>query len=466
MSQTITGLDPKEAEFLIALASQDRRIFTIEQAREFWGDAAYTTNVLGHLERGGWLHRLERGTYLIVPLEAGPDRAWSASAVVIAPYLIEPAAIAYWSALHHWHMTEQVPRTVFVQSTSRKHQRRKDILGVSYRFVTVVESKFFGVVERTLDGQPISVTDREKTLVDAADRPALSGGIAQLAQALHAAWSDLDPGRLEGYLDQWPTGSPKKRIGYLVESLKLPFPNRDERLARWRGSLSSGIVALEPGRGTREGRIVTRWGLRVNVDERWRRRLRAVMADHQREEAGATERRPRAAAVAEEEELVAELGLLGIRYLSRQSSYQASQVRSPERLLADLVRQPHARVRTAVIALLLSHPEYAEAVPAALRQLGPRDRLTLQALYTAAVLLQREYVDRLRPVVGERWRWLPDLLSDELGLPAVGLPREKLELLDLEMRYRTGAMVNWTGTYEAVVETLIRDWERQAAWNR
>jgi hypothetical protein len=170
--------------------------------------------------------------------------------------------------------------------------------------------------------------------------------------------------------------------------------------------------------------------------------------------------------MAEEEELVAELDLLGIRYLSRQSSVQATQVRPPERLLADLVRQPHARVRAAVIALLLSHPEYAEAVPVALRQLMPQDRLTLQSLYTAAVLLQRQYVDRLRPLVGARWRWLPDLLSDELGLPAVGAPREKLRLLDLEMRYRTGATVNWVGSYEAVVKRFIRDRERQAAWSQ
>jgi len=272
VSQTISGLGPKEARFLTTFASQDKRVFTVEQAREFWMDAAYTTNVLGRLETGGWLHRLERGTYMIVPLEAGPDRAWSESALVIAPYLLQPAAIAYWSALHYWHMTEQVPRTVFVQSTSRKHLREKEVLGVPYRFVTVVEPKFFGVVERTLGGQPIYVTNREKTLVDAADRPDLSGGITQLAQALRVAWNDLDQQRLDDYLDLWPTGSPLKRIGYLVESLELPFSDRKERMARWRRSLSSGIVALEPGYDGSKGRIVTRWRLRVNVDETWRRR--------------------------------------------------------------------------------------------------------------------------------------------------------------------------------------------------
>jgi hypothetical protein len=110
----------------------------------------------------------------------------------------------------------------------------------------------------------------------------------------------------------------------------------------------------------------------------------------------------------EEEKLVAELELLGVRYLSRQSSYQASHVRSPEALLADLVRQPCARVRAAVIAVLLSHPEYASAVPVALEQLPTLGRLTLQLFYMAALLLQQEYAGRLRSFLQVRWQWLPD----------------------------------------------------------
>ena len=79
----------------------------------------------------------------------------------------------------------------------------------------------------------------------------------------------------------------------------------------------------------------------------------------------------------------------------------------------------------------------------------------MQSFYTAAVLLQQEYADRLRPFVGERWRWLPDLLSKELGLPTQGEPRERLRLLDRELRHRTQAAVNWMGTYEQVVQKLI-----------
>ena len=168
----------------------------------------------------------------------------------------------------------------------------------------------------------------------------------------------------------------------------------------------------------------------------------------------------------EEEKLVAELGLLGIRYLSRQSPYQASHVRPPEILLADLVRQPSARVRAAVIAVLLSHPEYAEAMPAALKRLRPSERLTLESFYTAAVLLQQEYAHRLQSFLATRWEWLPALFSAELGLPDKGTPRERLILLGHRHRHRTKAAVNWVGTYEQVVHKLLRHWEREAQWNQ
>jgi predicted transcriptional regulator of viral defense system len=50
----------------------------------------------------GWLRRLERGVYLLIQLEAGPARAWTENGIIIAQYLVDPAVIAYWSAIHYW----------------------------------------------------------------------------------------------------------------------------------------------------------------------------------------------------------------------------------------------------------------------------------------------------------------------------------------------------------------------------
>ena len=166
----------------------------------------------------------------------------------------------------------------------------------------------------------------------------------------------------------------------------------------------------------------------------------------------------------EEERVVAELELLGIRYLSRHTSDRAERVRPPDVLLADLVRQPSARVRAAVIAVLLMHPEYAEAVPAALQQLRPSERRTLRLFYTAAVLLQQEHAERLRAfVAGQR---LPDRFAVDLGLPDTASSRERLAALGRQHRQQTQAYVNWVGTYESVVRRLLRSWELEARWNQ
>ena len=169
-----------------------------------------------------------------------------------------------------------------------------------------------------------------------------------------------------------------------------------------------------------------------------------------------------------EEELVAELELLSVRYLSRESSYQASRVRPPATLLADLVRQPSARVRAAAIAVLLARPEYADAVPAALERLRPLERLTLQSFYMAVMLLQQEHADRLRPFLETQWRRLPLLreVTTELNVPDEGTPGERLAALGREHQRRSGAMVNWVGTYEHVVRRLLRHWETESQWKR
>jgi hypothetical protein len=169
-----------------------------------------------------------------------------------------------------------------------------------------------------------------------------------------------------------------------------------------------------------------------------------------------------------EEHLVAELELLGVRYLSRLSDHRASQVRPPAILLSDEVRQPSPRVRAAVIAVLLAHPEYAGAVPRALERLEPDEAFTLRAFYAAATLLQRQNSSRLRALMGARWQPLPDLdeVTTQLNLPSRGTTLEKLAALAGKHQRQSQKMVNWTGSYQQVARHLIRSWEVERLWEQ
>jgi len=264
MTQTITGLSQREAEFLARLAAENRSIFRYDEIASYWPNSTSAHQALSRLQRGGWLKRIERGLYMLVPLSAGPDRVWTENALVIGTRLVEPGAIAYWSALRFWNFTEQAPHTIFVQSPQRKLQSRLVLAGVQYQIVTIGASRFFGLIRRTVDGQPVQVTDRAKSILDAADRPGLCGGIWQLAQALRGHWAEIEWPTLDDYLFRFASGAVYKRLGYLIEALDLPIPDRVERLTRWQSQLTAGIALLDPDE-LAGGSVRLRWRVRDNI---------------------------------------------------------------------------------------------------------------------------------------------------------------------------------------------------------
>jgi hypothetical protein len=163
-----------------------------------------------------------------------------------------------------------------------------------------------------------------------------------------------------------------------------------------------------------------------------------------------------------EERLVAELELLGVAYLTRQTSDRADATRPPERLLADLVQQPSARVRAAVIAVLLLHPGYARAMPGALARLPEGPRLTLRMFYTAARLLQRAHAADLQSIAPARR--LPKRYAVDLGLLDAAPEEEQLAALAERHGRASKAALNRRGTYESVVRNMARSAEAARRW--
>ena len=81
-----------------------------------------------------------------------------------------------------------------------------------------------------------------------------------------------------------------------------------------------------------------------------------------------------------EEEIVAELQGLGIWYLSRLNNISRRKDYSSAQLIADIIKQPSARVRNAAISLFLAKPEYSAYVQDALKDTNETERFTLKFL--------------------------------------------------------------------------------------
>jgi predicted transcriptional regulator of viral defense system len=106
------------------------------------------------------------------------------------------------------------------------------------------------------------VSDPSRTIVDILDVPRLGGGIRTVTGVLdeHLHGENRNDQLLVDYGDRLGNRAVFKRLGYLLERSAIAAPELVQACLERR---SSGLVALDPSAGTR-GRIVRRWGLRVN----------------------------------------------------------------------------------------------------------------------------------------------------------------------------------------------------------
>jgi predicted transcriptional regulator of viral defense system len=209
--------------------------------------------LVARLKSEGLIQEVERGKYLLLGLE--PARVLS-NPLFIASHLATPAYVSYWSALHFYGFTEQVPRTTFVATTKKK--RPLAYRGFRFQFVTVKPAKFFGYRREPVGDLPVVIADEAKAIVDSLDLLHYAGGIGEVAQALQAALPEgVEVSTLIEYANRMGNKSLGSRLGYLLECLGQPT----------NGLLhSDSPVKLDPSR-PRTGSTAPWWQTIVNVPQ-------------------------------------------------------------------------------------------------------------------------------------------------------------------------------------------------------
>lgn len=160
-------------------------------------------------------------------------------------------------------------------------------------------------------------------------------------------------------------------------------------------------------------------------------------------------------------QLVSALDALGITFL-RGDAAIVDEIKL-DRLMAELAHSAEARLRLALIPLLLRHPEFSTYTIAALQMLPPTSAVTLRCYYMAAYWLQKKYRPRLIACLGVI-QPLPDLFGAELGLTAYMTPNEALHALAEQQQTLSGRVLNWVGSYEHAVQSWLRFLEQEVQW--
>jgi len=196
-----------------------KKAFTIEDAEQIsHTNKGVLKVILSRLEKKGWIERIEKGKYIIIPLGAEKGK-YTLNEFVLGSYLVDPCIISYWSALNYYGFTEQIPRTVFIQTTSRKKHQEVTIFGVPYKIIRMKERKIFGVEKAWFENTQISLTNREKTIIDCLDKSQYAGGIIEVAKALRT--EEYDKNILIKYAKRIHNSGVIRRLGYICEFLQI-----------------------------------------------------------------------------------------------------------------------------------------------------------------------------------------------------------------------------------------------------
>jgi len=257
-------LGSTSARLLTVLAADNRTIFSVADAQEILGSSYDATlQTLRRLTRAGWLVRLTAGRYAIVPLSSGSEATPQVNRYVVARELLgeTPYYISHESAMDVHNMLTRPVTTVIV--TAPRRLARRDILGVSYRFVYAPPSALWGCEPVWVTPyEQVTVSDLEKTILDGLARPDLCAGVSQVATGLWMRHDDFDWDRLARYAQKLGRRAVAQRLGYLLELYDLGTPSLIESLQAMVGASYARLDPLLPDGGPH----LARWRLRLNLE--------------------------------------------------------------------------------------------------------------------------------------------------------------------------------------------------------
>jgi predicted transcriptional regulator of viral defense system len=257
------GISGRGRAQLAQVLASGRRFITPTRVEEALGvDADAAAKKLARWAGDGWVRRVRRGLYIGVPVDVTNPSAWSEDALIVAAEVWSPCYFTGWTAAQHWALTEQTFRTTVLKTSKRVRTSSVRLLDHDYIVSHVGDDVMtWGLKTEWREDVRLYFADPALTVVDILDAPRLGGGIRHGAEILIAYLDDKDPARLIEYGDRRGNRAVFKRLGYLIETLDLDFP---DLVSACQERLSSGISALDPD-GPDGGRRAMRWGLRVNV---------------------------------------------------------------------------------------------------------------------------------------------------------------------------------------------------------
>lgn len=175
------------------------------------------------MTKRGLIMRIKEGIYYIIPFEENAE-TFMPDWHLLVKYLVKDVKhyIGYYSALQIHNLITQPSLKEQIVVAKQIRQSEIKIKDITFQFIYYNESHFFGENKAWIDSyNKVTCSDIEKTIIDCLFKPDFAGGIVEIARAIYSTKEKLDYNKLLEYTVKFNSQAVIKRLGYILELLKL-----------------------------------------------------------------------------------------------------------------------------------------------------------------------------------------------------------------------------------------------------
>ena len=217
---------------------------------------------LKRMTDAGLLMRVREGVYYIIPYEQDSEMFMPDWHLMAEPLARQNYYIGYYSALQIHQLITQPSLKEQIVINKQIKPSEIEIKNVKFQFIYHNKNHFFGYKKVWIDKfNRVWCSDLEKTIIDCLYKPDYAGGIVEIAKAIIMVKDIINFEILLNYIIKFDSQSVIKRLGYLLELLKIETPIIDT-LQKQRSNSISILDTEMP----KVGKILSRWSIQQNID--------------------------------------------------------------------------------------------------------------------------------------------------------------------------------------------------------
>jgi len=220
MRKLVMSLSPTEQKIYSKL--YQKRMIKTSDVVKILGNLHKSADYLTNLREKGYIQKIKKGVYAIVPPNMIGEKDYLPDKFLIASHLKDKYYISHHSALELHGIAESVFNMVYITlpdyASSFEHK------GIKYNFVST--KYFFGMEQMIYKSVTITLSDLEKTVLDCIRNIHFAGGIEEMVKSISGVPS-LNYNKILEYLKQFNEQILYHKTGFILESMiDLSLPKK------------------------------------------------------------------------------------------------------------------------------------------------------------------------------------------------------------------------------------------------